>query len=628
MRASIREKWNALSRLFFKPGMKYETELYSVLLLIVLFLVLVNFNSIRSVSQLRGVFEDQIYTDLFKTAREAQNYLGDRPMLLSATSDWGNYTSAGFADSIEVIEIPGSSIGLVPSIAGRLSSEQVGRLDDGDPLSIEPSYRGLHPGYVVWYPFETNDGRGFLMRVYKRTDKFGVVANIARFNTFFQVSGLLAVLVLGYLYLRTTLKPYRKMKKAATRVGTPTRAEDVSVDEIVATFQEMIDEMKAREQALQALYQKTQKRAARLEQFNEYILAGMTSGLISCDREGAVTHFNHAVQELLDMSEKQAIGKHYSEVLQPTPQLRELVKDTLEAGVNSSRYELELEKSDRKVISLGVSTTLITDERGRKVGVTIIMSDLTKIKRLQREIAYKEKMAALGETAAGLAHELRNSMTAIVGYGKLMTKYAEENPRIRHAAESIASECSATEEMLTRFLAFAQPTSFSFEAVDLAETIHSIVNGLSEKAKEHRVVVRFINHDRSTVAWADQLAVRQTISNLIVNAIEASPQGGIVEVEACDDEERQAVSVSVSDNGPGIPEELREKVFSPFFTTKEDGTGLGLCTVRKLATGMHGHIELSSFGESPFTVRLLLPYPLNRREPDITDDARTTATSR
>ncbi|MBU1319851.1 MAG: PAS domain S-box protein [candidate division Zixibacteria bacterium] len=594
-------------RAISQPGMKYETELYSVLLLIVLFLVLVNFGSIRIVTQLRGVFENQIYADLAETANHASQYLGDQPQLLSSTADWSRFVLNTYADSIELLETSGIGITAIPRSAGRLSESDMQSLADGDPLSVAPDSKSLAPGYVVLFPFETTDRRTFILRVYKRADRFGVIANVVQFNMIFQIAGILAVVILGYLYLRVTLRPYLKMKKAAESAAAEKTKDEVSVEQIVASFQSMIDELKEKEKILQDLYQKTQKRAARLEQFNEYILAGMASGLINCDRDGMVTHFNRSAQRLLGIGERQALGHPISDVLSSKPELSKLITDTLAAEGNASRCEMQIEGIEGGMISLGVSTTLITDELNRKIGVTAIMTDLTEIKRLQKDIAYKEKMAALGETAAGLAHELRNSMTAVVGFGKLMTRLAGDNPQISDAAEAIARESSASEEMLTRFLEFAQPTNLNLDSVDVRAIIDDLMAGMTGHASRKNLTLRCDNDQNTVSVWGDKLAIRQALSNLLVNAIDAAQPEGEVVVSISDQIDSSHVGISISDDGPGIPFSIRERIFTPFFTTKEDGTGLGLCMVRKLINGMNGRINLSPPSDDGLTVTIILP---------------------
>jgi PAS domain S-box-containing protein len=587
--------------------MKYETELYGVLILIVLFLVLVNFSSIRIATQLQGIFEDQVFSDLLESARRAETYLGDQPALKSSTRDWHRFINDSYADSISLEEIDSND-----SLRWRFDGSQISALDSGGVVTAGPDSESNAPSYALMIRFETNDGRCFILRTVKRAERQKLVTDVTRFSVFFQLSGLLAIVLLSYLYLRVTLKPYRKMKKAAQDAHLPDKSLDSSVEQIVATFQAMIEELREKEKRLQELYHKTQKRAARLEQFNEYILAGMASGLISCDREGTITNFNMSAQKLLGIGETKALGCHFSEILIATPKLAELIAETLTDEINASRIELEIAGTDGNRLSLGVSTTLICDEFGRKVGATVIMTDLTEIKRLQKDIAYKDKMAALGETAAGLAHELRNSMTAIVGYGGLMLKIARDNPQLRQAAEAIAREGAATEQMLRRFLEFAQPTSFYNAWVDIQELIKEQISSLSTLADERGVTLRSRLHASSKSVWADQLAVRQVIANLMLNAIEASTNGSEVTIETVD-EGTEFVAMRVIDNGPGIPDEIRAKVFTPFFTTKEDGNGLGLCTVKKLVTGMNGRLELSKTTESGFAVTVYLPRCENDR---------------
>lgn len=600
----IKRLKETVSNLRRSPTMRYETELYSVLLLIVLFLVLVSLSSIRLSGHVRGIFEEQIFADLLKTSKVTADYLSDKPELRSSTAEFRQWVSDSYADSIELIDGSPHGLGSMPAVFGRLSETQITTLGRGEPASLLPDEDDRSPGYAVLYPFESTDGRSFVLRVYKRASRFGMIGKVSFLNYIFQVTGLLAIIILGYLYVKVTLKPFTRMKRAA-REATVERADgEVSVENIVSSFQKMIDEMKDKEEILQSLYKKTQKRAERLEQFNEYILSGMASGLISCNRDGIVTHFNLSAQRLLQIEERDALGRRYNEVLTDLPEVKDLIARTLEGECNFSRVELEVNHGDEDM-SLGISTTLIRDERDRRVGATVIMTDLTEVKKLQRDIAYKDKMAALGETAAGLAHELRNSMTAVLGFGNLIKKLSEENPQLMQVAESISIEASATEQMLTRFLEFAQPTSFSLAEVDICSTARELIAGFENLASELNIRLTF-SCDSSSRVVADKLALRQIISNLLSNAVEATPANGEVSVDIRPTG-NGTIRLEVSDGGPGIPDDLRNKVFNPFFTTKEDGTGLGLCTVKKFVDGMNGTISLSSFESDQFSLTVELP---------------------
>jgi len=598
------------------PAMRYETELYSVLLLIVLFLVLISLSSIRLSSHVRGIFEDQIFADLLKTSQITANYLSDKPELKSSTAEFRQWVNDSFADSIELIEGTALASDRMSPIVGRLSETQIAMLDEGEPASIMPDNKDRWPGYAVLYPFKSEDNRPYLLRVYKRASRFGMIGKVSLLNYIFQITGLIAIIILGYLYVKVTLKPFTRMKRAAREATVEAMGDDVSVESIVVSFQKMIDEMKDKEEILQGLYKKTQKRAEQLEQFNEYILSGMASGLMSCNRDGIVTHFNLSAQRLLQIEERDALGCSYTEVLSDIPEMRDLIGRTLDEGLNQSRVELSLIHDDEDM-SLGVSTTLIRDERERRIGVTVIMTDLTEVKKLQRDIAYKDKMAALGETAAGLAHELRNSMTAVLGFGNLIKKLSEENPQLMQVAESISTEASATEQMLTRFLEFAQPTNFSIAPVDICETTHELITNFKNIAEEKNIRLSCFCEEGSGVL-ADRLALRQIISNLLSNAVDATLSEGEVSMDIRSTG-HGTIQIRVSDGGPGIQPEYRNKVFNPFFTTKEDGTGLGLCTVKKFVDGMRGKISLSQEDAERFEIMVELPQADDTQDEFITE---------
>jgi len=584
--------------------MRYETELYSVLLLIVVFLVLISLSSLRLSSHVRTIFENQVFADLEHSALVFAEYLKEQPKLRSSTSEFRNMVDASFADSVHFMGAVPEEFVARGSQFGRLTSEEIGILENGDAIEVSPDES---QGYALLFPFRSTGGDWVVIRVFKKTARFGLVKKLSMFGTVFQFSALLAIILLGYLYVRVTLKPFIRMKDAARKAEEAVPSDgEISVESIVESFQGMIDELQSKEEVLQGLYQKTQKRAERLEQFNEYILLGMASGLISCDRDSVITHFNMAAQRLLRIEETDAIGLRYDTVLNGYADLADLIETTLSTGQNSSRIELDI-SSERKDLSLGVSTTLVRDERDRKVGVTVIMTDLTEVKNLQRDIAYKEKMAALGETAAGLAHELRNSMTAVHGFGKLLRTQASEKPELKKLADSISMEASATEQMLSRFLEFAQPTNFCIEDLALDEIVAESIQSLAPSAGRKGIRLEYRRSKDPVRVAADHLALRQILTNLLTNAIDASPENEVVVVATAHDGGEREVELSVSDRGPGIPREIRRKVFNPFFTTKEDGTGLGLCTVKKFVSGMAGKLDLREPEEEGTTVHVILP---------------------
>jgi signal transduction histidine kinase len=198
-------------------------------------------------------------------------------------------------------------------------------------------------------------------------------------------------------------------------------------------------------------------------------------------------------------------------------------------------------------------------------------------------------------------------MTAILGFGKLIRKLANDDPRMLQVAQSISREGSATEEMLTRFLEFAQPTNFSMNKVELVQLVTTVIEGSQAKSEDKGISIEFSSSHADLFAWGDQLAIRQVVSNLLGNAIEASPPGDRVLVGLSMIDDEQSVAISISDHGPGVPEHIRHKVFSPFFTTKKGGTGLGLCTVRKFVSAMNGSVDLNYPEDGGLRVVVRLP---------------------
>jgi signal transduction histidine kinase len=229
------------------------------------------------------------------------------------------------------------------------------------------------------------------------------------------------------------------------------------------------------------------------------------------------------------------------------------------------------------------------------------------VRRLQSEVAFKEKMAAVGEMSAGLAHELRNAMMAIVGYSKFLTKLSVEDNRIKEIALSINSESANCETMLKRFLMFAKPITFTPEPLSLPDITDTVVQKLDHLTAAERIEILTDYTGNLPEYIGDRTALDQIITNLIKNAVEAAPTHGMVQVKINYNHENNCFLMEITDDGPGIPPENRQKVFSPFFTTREKGTGLGLAIVKKLITSLGGRIDLDNNFRAGCRIIISLP---------------------
>jgi signal transduction histidine kinase len=241
---------------------------------------------------------------------------------------------------------------------------------------------------------------------------------------------------------------------------------------------------------------------------------------------------------------------------------------------------------------------------GKSLGAACLISDLTEINRLSRQVRMRENLASLGEMSAGIAHEFKNSLATISGYAQMLT--GEEHLEVVHDfARKIESETGNLARVVTDFLAFARPQALRNEPVPLRAVLENC-------ARDCSVDLHVEDVPAEMALMGDPTALRQAFSNLLRNSAEAARNGMPVEVKVAAATDEQGTRLTVTDNGHGIPQDKLSKIFIPFFTTKAQGTGLGLALVHRIVTEHGGTIAVSS-GDWGTTFRLAFPAPVLAR---------------
>jgi signal transduction histidine kinase len=229
------------------------------------------------------------------------------------------------------------------------------------------------------------------------------------------------------------------------------------------------------------------------------------------------------------------------------------------------------------------------------------------LRRAEASLRRSERLAALGQLTAGLAHELRNPLGTIKASAELLEKPATQaNPAvIRELTGYITSEVDRTNSLISRFLDFARPLQLHAKPADLCETVQQTIESMRARAEKHAVRLEAALPDYPVVFRFDPDLLSIALTNLVHNAIEASSTGGAVRVAV--EARSTAIHLTVSDQGSGIVAEHLENIFNPFFTTRTDGTGLGLAIVTKIVDEHNGKITVQSKPGSGTTFELVLP---------------------
>lgn len=411
-------------------------------------------------------------------------------------------------------------------------------------------------------------------------DQLGRLEKLFRLETYFWLVGFLLMAAAATLLWRFVLAPFETaVKKAAEARLGPTET-GPNADPAAATlesFEMAIAELKAKEQELSRLYRESEKRAGHYSALSRHLIESLTSGIVIFNPEGKVADFNPAAERLLHLEDTGRLPETLARLVAGTG-----------PGQPAGFTELRLEiLGERKI--LAASASVISNPAGEVLGRALLVSDLTGFKEMERKLKEQEHWAFLGETAAGLAHELRNALAVMVGYGKLLAKAVGETHPSHRTAERLLKESRAAEETLKRFLEYARPGEVFWETVDPAAILSELTATLESqfpKVKfECRAPGEFCRRSDSTL-------LKQIFSNLLRNAAEAAGRGGWVKVTLEAWGRSPGWRLEVADSGPGVPAGQKEKIFSPFFTTRPEGTGLGLALVKKAVHLLEGEIQL------------------------------------
>lgn len=459
-----------------------------------------------------------------------------------------------------------------------------------------------------------SDQNKIWVMVEKDVTAFGTIQKLSKLNCLARTVGLLVAFLVTLFLIRSVLRPYRlMMKKAQEEKITSTlkkRSEEGNADVAVRIFEQVIAELKKKEATLQGLYAETNRKAKDLESYNEYILRSIGSGMIICDTRGKITRLNNSAQKILGLSERDAVGKHYRTLFKEKTAMCSLIETALSEKKICSVPEMEMSKTDGENIWVGLTASVIKDRQNEMLGVALLLTDVTEIKRLQYQVAFKEKMAALGEMSSGLAHELRNSMGAVLGFAKLLKKEGADPGSAREIVDGILNETMSVESLIQRFLTFAKPFYLKMEKVNLRDVVDECMRTLEEKLKQNKIGLKVKSEPDLLTISGDRLLLRQSFQNLIQNSIEAMPTGGEISVNLRKTKahnKEEFAEVEISDTGCGIEEKDQEKIFNPFFTSKEKGTGLGLSLVKKIISLHNGRIEFESRMSKGTIFRIYLP---------------------
>ena len=374
---------------------------------------------------------------------------------------------------------------------------------------------------------------------------------------------------------------------------------------MAASMQGVILKLRAQEKELERLHKIEKERAEHTERLSEEVTRNMPSGLVVVKATGIISSANPAAEQVLGIK---TLGfRRYSEVLGEDSGLTKLIAECLATGTIFRREEVIHEAPGGDERHLGVTISPIRKGAEKISGAICLLTDLTELATLQQQMQWKENLAALGELSAGIAHEFKNALATISGYAQ-MIRAETATGELYDCAERILEQTRSITHVVTEFLKYAKPLDISNEQVPLQAVVERVATEVGEATPQ--VKLRFEGAFGNVAG--DEGLLRQALLNLARNAVEAcaeAPHGGkvLLRGELSRGDDRGTQRISVFDNGPGIPEATLTKLFRPFFTTKANGTGLGLAVVQKIIVQHGGHVEARNRTEGGAAFIVTLP---------------------
>jgi PAS domain S-box-containing protein len=354
------------------------------------------------------------------------------------------------------------------------------------------------------------------------------------------------------------------------------------------------------------------KKQEEIQLYLNSILGSMNNGVIGVNMLQRITHFNKAAAEVTGFSVDEAIGKPYSGLLSRNSDGETSVLHVLRTGKGLARDEKVIWNKDGRPVPVSFQTAMLKDPSGLPIGAVEIFSDISRIKALEEEMQQSKTMAAIGEMAATVAHEIRNPLSAMGMWATLLEREVAQESQSRTILKRILEGLSRLNRIVSNLLVYSRPVKPQLRNVALQQVLDETIDFVEIEVERqgHGLTIKKEWNASPVQVNVDPEKLQQVVMNLSLNAIQAMASGGTLTVQIdpqIGGAEAGYASFSIIDTGCGISKEDIEKIWVPFYTTKTNGTGLGLAIVKKIVESHAGIIEVKSEIDKGTAVKVYLP---------------------
>lgn len=328
---------------------------------------------------------------------------------------------------------------------------------------------------------------------------------------------------------------------------------------------------------------------SRVKAFSDKVVENMPAGLITINEEMMITSYNGAALNILGF-ENPLIKKTN---LKLPREMSDLAREMTQKNKKIAR-EMSCSSTDKRMIRLDITASPIRDHDGEVSGYLFLFRDLTELKQLRNEIDRSRRLAAVGKLAAGVAHEIRNPLSSIKGFATYFRERYHKIDEDRQVADIMIEEVERLNRAVSQLLEFAKPMPATAKQINIEEMIDHSIRLVAHDLKQKHIRVEKQIHLERPIIKTDPDRLNQILLNLYLNALQAMEQNGVLTVVVSGTKNREGIVIEVKDTGCGIDENDLDHIFDPYFTTRPDGTGLGLAMVHSAVESLDGEIRVES----------------------------------
>lgn len=347
---------------------------------------------------------------------------------------------------------------------------------------------------------------------------------------------------------------------------------------------------------------------SNLQAFKDLIFESVGSGLVGMDLNRRITALNRAAEEITGYESSEAVGRLWESVFGNEIPTEEIERSTRLAGWQVQRHEMRFRRKDGREVPLGISFWPVRSGRGEPAGIIGVFQDLSTIKEMEERMRQADRLAAIGRLSANIAHEIRNPLASLSGAIEVLTRELPLDKDQDRLVQIVLRESDRLNQIIKEFLEYARPATIRPIPVNVGELLDEVLLLLEHRDLPASLKIVREYHDGLS-ATLDPQQFRQAIWNLCINALEAMPDGGELRIGAgiLTQPNARKLEVWVADTGAGIKPESLPHIFEPFFSTKPDGSGMGLAVVHRMIQDHGGDIEVRSDAGVGTTFTLRLP---------------------